>query len=870
MTIKELLAEPQYECIVFFLSEHGYIYPHDLVGFDFDELFFVPGVTDEIFEKSKRILVEHIDDNGTENLPLSQETVKEFDDSIEQLETVVSSTEASEKTVVVPDQSIHNSSQIEDIDRSQLLSSISVKEAFENVPRSSAFLRFCREYGIENLFDLEQIDFSLIHVKGLGPSTILKIKEVFENKREAVLSGEIMIPKLQKTVYEWFDEVFSSFKERDLGCLLARSQGWTLQATGDLFGITRERVRQITAKAVRMLQAPCKAIVHTLAENRQFITTADIKAKFNEQNQIDVISFVLKNSEFVVYFSFADKYVLSIVVPENWERRLSKIAVEIIGDSINYYDSLDVIDEQLSHYGVSFLDSMDYFGYLLENRYKALGDFVVKKAQAYRNICLSVIRRHFPNGIKLDMYEDNVDMAKLRSIVRKEFGDVKLPDNNRALMARVTPALILCGRGRYISPENSDFDISIIEQIVDYINGRSETSLYYSEIFTAFSGVLLAQTGIDNFNYLHGVLKYLYPDDFTFERDLMVKKGMKREDFDTRLEQLIKDHHRPVSRTEIQDRILGVTDIRITNSLIRIPKLIQWDYNEFNHIDNLCLNPEDIEKISTILCELTGEQKGYCSENKLFDVVSNKMPEFISRNAIQNSHNLFYIISYLFRNKYRFSRPHIASEEFPNIELTNANIAKVFTQQSERLFYPDLVEMGRRAGWSSGTLTMVINAVENDYCKVGLNDYILRKSFHIDVAAQEKISQAVSDLLSESGYYGIFAIYNYDTFPSVPYEWNEFLLQTVLEEYDLGFKILEPNTKDRRFKRGIIVSKSCECNSFEDFVIEQMKSDSVKTILEADFSSYLRRKGLVLTTSIPQEFYGGDGVRFENGSFVYD
>ena len=41
-----------------------------------------------------------------------------------------------------------------------------------------------------------------------------------------------------------------------------------------------------------------------------------------------------------------------------------------------------------------------------------------------------------------------------------EIADVGLPDTNRALTARVTPALILCGRGRYISPENAVIDIT--------------------------------------------------------------------------------------------------------------------------------------------------------------------------------------------------------------------------------------------------------------------------------------------------------------------------------------------------------------------------------------------------------------------------
>ena len=325
-----------------------------------------------------------------------------------------------------------------------------------------------------------------------------------------------------------------------------------------------------------------------------------------------------------------------------------------------------------------------------------------------------------------------------------------------------------------------------------------------------------------------------------------------------------------MAKAEIQDKLLGVTDIRIVNALVRMPEIIQWDYNEYNHIDNLNVCADDVRKLGRILHDLTEKQSGYCSENGFFGAVSMEMPAFIKENKIHNSHNLFYVANYLFRDRYRFSRPHIASDKFPNIELTNANVAKFFIQRSETLFYPDLVEMSKQAGWANGTFTLVLNAVEKDYCKISLNEYVLKSSFQIDDASLALIAHVVSDLVSASGYYGIFAVYNYDRFPSVPYEWNEFLLQTILEEYDLGFKVLEPNTKDRRYKRGIIVPDSCSCSSFEEFVIEQLKADSIQAIPEDEFSSYLRRKGLVLTTNIPQELFDGDGVRLEKGVFVYD
>ena len=47
---------------------------------------------------------------------------------------------------------------------------------------------------------------------------------------------------------------------------------------------------------------------------------------FNDQVQIDVISYVLENTNSVRFFPFADKYVVAEAVPEEWNEKLLQIA----------------------------------------------------------------------------------------------------------------------------------------------------------------------------------------------------------------------------------------------------------------------------------------------------------------------------------------------------------------------------------------------------------------------------------------------------------------------------------------------------------------------------------------------------------------
>ena len=73
MTIMELLSETQYDGIVFFLNEHGYTSPLDLSDFDYDELYFVPGVSDQAVEKCRDILTAYINLQRSEEVSVPQE-----------------------------------------------------------------------------------------------------------------------------------------------------------------------------------------------------------------------------------------------------------------------------------------------------------------------------------------------------------------------------------------------------------------------------------------------------------------------------------------------------------------------------------------------------------------------------------------------------------------------------------------------------------------------------------------------------------------------------------------------------------------------------------------------------------------------------
>lgn len=925
MTIQELYCDHRFNNVVYFLSECGFSFLEDLKAFDFDELLFVPGVSENIIEEAKRL---YLDSQNVQEQEPAYEAVTEEDPSALVTETIASISSSVDFSPKVELQNlllqctdslrsifqeVSSSNQIaglrafvedmettEGIDKSvliflcdsleehfqrestggselatysaeeeNLLRAVNIETVFTEVKRGSAMIRYCNENGLVTLWDLRDFDFSYKRIKGLGPDTAEACKNAYKLAVKYTINPASGEPKEEVDPVKQFVETYNALKDNARSCLLLKAQGQTLQEIGESIGVTRERVRQIIAKTMRKLNSVSGPILEKLMQGRSYFYKSDIKRLFSRPEHLDCFVYVLENTETVHYFEFADKFVDPEVIPDNCEILLHTMMKELVGDAVNYYDILEKVEAELARHEMSFLDASDFMGFLFERRYIAMGDYIMKRRGAYKRICHDVIMRHFKAGIKLDSDDENQDMLRMKEIIFKEYAGYTLPDSNRAITARISPDLILCGRGRYCAPENTILDETLFAQIVEYINDSEETSLYYSEIFAAFSGRLLAETSVDNANYLHGALKYLYPDDFEYERDLLVKHGMSRVTFGKRLADSIKNNGGPITKKELLKQFPGVTDIRIMNAIVADPKLIQWDYNEFNHIDNVYYTDSDVEQLRTILDELLGAQYGYSSENNFYDVTKKKYPEFLEKNRIESSLNLFYIAACLFSKDYRFSRPHIASRAFPDMELTNINVARFFVADRPELYYQELVQISQRVGWSNGTFTIILNAIEEDYIKVDLNRYIHRSLFAVAPDAIEATKLQLQSLVRDSGYYGIFAIFNYEGFPAIDYEWNEYLLQSIIENYDIGFRLLEPKVKDRRYKKGIIVSIDNPCQSYEDFVIAQMKADGITSIAKDAFSGYLRRKGLVLTATIPLELYDGDGLRLEGNHFTF-
>ncbi|HQK35430.1 MAG TPA: DNA-directed RNA polymerase subunit alpha C-terminal domain-containing protein, partial [Spirochaetales bacterium] len=625
---------------------------------------------------------------------------------------------------------------------------------------------------------------------------------------------------LSVPVTQHFTDAIEALKDSAKISISRRCNGATLEEIGKELQVTRERVRQILTKTCRKLASTAELVASILlSSNKAAFSTSDLINLFTSEELAMYCKLILQESEYVRYFKFSDKFIKATVCGDSIEDRLKEYAEEIIGEGINFYDNLELIEYELKKCNLDYFDAVDIMNFLVHNRYRFYGDYVTKGSQPYAIVCYDAVCKFFRFDIKLDSNEDNQDMLKLRQIISKHYQGAPLPTNNRALtagMTRDSSKLILSGRGRYCPIEKVIYSVSLFEEVHNFIINSPQTSFYYSELFSHFKGRFLAETNIDNPNFLHGMLKCLYPDEFEYERDLMSKVGELRQNIDNRLSQLLLENGRSMTKAEIKQSIPGINDFVITFSVMRLPEVIQWDYNEFNHIDNIIITPEERIMLFNAIKAQTEFHDGYSSDALLFSAVKNTCSEFLSRNNIVNPQNLYYVVSCLFEKDYRFRKPHILSKDFPIKEITAANIAQILLHCETDLNYEKYCRLATDLGWAGGTLHAIFTDLEKDFVRISENDYVRKNYFGASQSLINSLSELLRELVSRSGYFAFSSIFDYEAFPKCSYKWNGFLLESLITEYDTGYRVIYPQIRDRRYQRGIIVPNNSPYHTFED------------------------------------------------------
>ena len=647
-----------------------------------------------------------------------------------------------------------------------------------------------------------------------------------------------------------------------------RANNKTLQEVANKYNLSRERIRQLENKFLNKLNPLITSIILQEMKNNStnYISEAQIFDALECEEYYPLLLHTLITKSDFEYLKFANIFLINHNGTQNVEEKLAELSKELIGsEGFNFLQNLNIIEEMLNDNNLEFISVDSYLTFLIDNLNAHIyGEYIFLEHQTYSNLCVKIVKKYFKDGIKLSS-DDDINL--LRTYFHKEFGEFELPENNHSLATRLSEHLIMCDRGKFTTIENMYYDQSIIDEIKDFIDNSELKSLYFSEIFVHYQGVLAFTSNINNEYALHGIFTYLYKNEYIFSRTQITKKdgngiSISIED---RINKLIISKGECISKNEIKQNIAGLSDFMISNFVFNSDYLIQWEFGKYNSMQNLSINEEESDSLHILLDEILETNNGYSSEELFYKSVSSQMPNFISKNKINNSSNLFYIINNLYKNEYEFSRPHICKKGIVK-NVTTKDIALYLLGDTRTFTKERFNTISKNMYWSQFTAYLIFQEIEKDYIRISNNNYIRYDLFHINDSVLEMIKSALLDLISNDNYISMINLNNFDNFPTIEYEWNNFLLISIIKRYDLGFKCISPEAKDSRYNKEIIVKKSSDFNCYGDIVYYQLLTANIDIIDENNLLSFLIINNLA-RKCIPKELYKYKKLNYNNGYF---
>lgn len=547
-----------------------------------------------------------------------------------------------------------------------------------------------------------------------------------------------------------------------------RAAGQTLEQVGNVLGVTRERVRQIEMKVKRTftrLHSRIRIISKVAAERNgdTVLSPAEI-SRFCGNSSTELL-YLLQSYEGTNY---------------TYDKQLD---VFIVGDD-SLHDRVDAYLEALPN--IVAADQFEQLTLTAEEdesipremfekaffeSYRKTGAVYHRSRLSLAIICRDILDKHFPEGMHV---YDPVDIAKFREFVVADYGDVRLPENDRALTARISGVGILCGRGMYRAKKKQYMPKVLLEKIYEYIASNDSQVFLTGSLFNIFEEDLLA-AGVDNRYYLQGILHEVFADKFTFRRDYISKDANITSVY-TAIVNFINKAKYPVSKLQIQNEFPGITDIVIALA-VSDPEVLNY-FGEYLHASNLHLTDTEQQYLYDVVSRIVSDNMSHHVKD-FYEVISREKPEILTRNAILYPFGAYSLLEYLFREQFQFLRPYVASI---GTEIGRAGERlKELIYSTDRISIADIRDFAKENRFQIQSMIDYANACNDEFLLVDKDTLMRIDKIQITETTAKQIEDCVAQAVTQTT--PIYQLSVWKVLPALSVPWTDWLLYSVLNKW---------------------------------------------------------------------------------------
>lgn len=613
-----------------------------------------------------------------------------------------------------------------------------------------------------------------------------------------------------------------------------RARKFTLEKCGNKLHVTRERIRQLELKALHIFaryQARIKLIAKISAEKNgdAIITPADIE-RYSGDHSTELL-FLLRNYKSGTY-TYDDQLDVFVIGDDSLHDRVYAFV-----ENLPEMFSIKKIPEYLE----TAKEENDLPASMVEmaisEAYKLTGEVYHRSRLSLATIYTAIMQEHYPNGIKA---YDPAEISRFRKLVLENYGDVRMPENDRALTARIAGICILCGRGMYKLKQKQYIPKSLAKRIYEYIVYGDDRIYLMNTLFSVFE-TDLRKSGVDNKYFLQGILHELYGDELIFTRDY-VSTDEGETSIYASVVAFIEESRYPVSKAQIQKKFPGITNI-VINFSVSNPSILNY-FGEYLHTSKLHINPEEERYLDKVVRRVCMDGMSHHVKD-FYEIINQEKPEILTRNAALYPFSAFSVLEYLFRDSYQFSRPYIA--------LRDVEIGRPAERLHDLLYgmdeftFDDISDFAKENHFMIQSQLDYVNSCNDKFLII--NGTTVRSIDRIGVNAEiaSVVEMAVAKEVTET--VPISQLTCWASFPHVNTPWTEWLVYSVLNKWGT-FLSVAPSSNQFRFSIPLVAPRG---------KIDTVPySDAYKDASQASAASYAAADDLENIDDILAEILGDE------------
>ncbi|MGY3716248.1 sigma factor-like helix-turn-helix DNA-binding protein [Sutcliffiella cohnii] len=508
------------------------------------------------------------------------------------------------------------------------------------------------------------------------------------------------------------DEKPPFIDERDWIILIRRLNGVTLEEIGKEVGVTRERVRQIFNKQIKLIFTRYEKLyrdIYKVIDSYPFYHLNDyMNLSENEFNKLLMIFEIIEVPFSMDYpFIYTDSKRFLSHYKGFTEQLFDAKAV----DHIFTYNNIELyVRSQLSLNDPGI--KIDYLvQMIIDKEMKISSDGYSKKVNLTKaQMCEIVFEREFPEGHSI--YKN---FAPFKKKLVEYYPGVFESDTDRSIIANLTRengkvVLWRIGYFKHLSSISAKISKQGLEPIVNWLTVQMKTKNIIQLTTNAALEEYreyLSDIGIDNEHALFSMLRIYYPDSFNYSRSPnIVLKGHQRREKHILLESFILEQGDYVEHEQVKSYFLqnlGWTQTMFDQTISFSELILKTKDNSLVHLNNIKMEQFKLSEIVRYIKTKLIELQNIYSLEALYE---DKKSTMLQMN-IKDARVLYHLLERNYSNEFDYPRyPYIYEKGKFSVEdvATSRQFEAYFLQKADYLTRDELnEEFLQNRGWKQST-----------------------------------------------------------------------------------------------------------------------------------------------------------------------